>query len=80
MSHSEWFERGSQKFSHKKILLTKRCQMESAVPEILALTGQSSSLEAVFYSIDLHSLYVDRVLQENTGIFYSYEVWESKNK
>ena len=32
-------------------------------------TGQSSSLEAVFYLIGLHSLYVDQKLKKTTQVF-----------
>ena len=56
ISHSEWSECGSQKSSHKKILLPKHCQMKSAAretllfyrcPLLLDWSVQSSSLEAV---------------------------------
>ena len=77
MSHSQGFERGRRTFSHKNIiLLPKRCQMESAVSVlntcicfIVVLfysTGQSSSLDAVCYSIGLRSLYVDQGLKKTT--------------
>ena len=68
MSHSEWFERGSQKFSHQKFFLQSIAKWRVRCGKHLHLfcvvfiysTGQSSSLDAVFYSISLRSLYFDR--------------------
>ena len=70
MSHSEWFEHGRQKFSHKKFFLPGKALLNgncgagnTCIYYIIVLfysTGQNSSLDAVFYSIGLRSLYSDR--------------------
>ena len=64
MPHSQWFEPGSQKFSHKKILLLKRCQMESAVREtlasILSLSSFTRPAKAVHRTHSFTSILLDR--------------------
>ena len=56
MPHSEWFERGSQKSSQKKIILLKRCQMESAVRETVA------SLLSLSFLLDRSKQFIRRSL------------------
>ena len=68
MSHSEWFQRGSQKLPTKKFFSQSiakwrvRCRKHLHLFCVVFIysTGQSSSLDAVFYSISLRSLYFDR--------------------
>ena len=43
-------------------------------------TDQSSSLDAIFYSIGLRGVYVDGGLKDNTGLFYSYDTGKNANK
>ena len=78
MSHSQWFERGSQKFSHKKFFFPQKNSSSKALPNgkcsarntciyfIVVLfysPGQSSSSDVLFYWIGLRSLYVDQGLK-----------------
>ena len=64
MPHSQWFERGSEKFSHKKILLLKRCQMERAVRKtlasILSLSSFTRPAKAVHQMRSFTSILLDR--------------------
>ena len=53
MSHSQCFERGSQKFSHKNIL-SKRCHMESAVRETL---GSILSLPSITRPVEVKTFH-----------------------
>ena len=71
--------------STSKALPNRKCgALNSCIYYTVVLfysTGQSSSLDAAFYSIGLRSLYVDqRLWKDNTGLFYSYDGGENKNK
>ena len=92
MPHSQRFEGGSEKFSHKKFFLQSvakwKCGAWNTCIYFIAVlfysTGQSSSSETLFYFDFTGSVYVVctliKDLKDNTGPFYLYDGGENKNK